>query len=102
LRLLQQQHEGLAASPTKGRAERNPHFDSTLHSEQSLNAQYILRMEAETSAKKLKATDELFAQNEQIEREKAEAVNSRYRQYGMTKDASADNLNKYVEERLQG
>jgi hypothetical protein len=32
-------------------------------------------MEAETSAKKLKATDELYAQNEQIEKDKAEAVN---------------------------
>jgi len=54
------QHESLKASPGKGRPAA---FDSTLHSEQSLNAQYILRMEAETSAKKLKATVELFDQN---------------------------------------
>jgi len=36
-------------------------------------------MEAETSQKKLKATDELFVQNEQIEKDKAETVNARYR-----------------------
>jgi hypothetical protein len=36
-------------------------------------------MEAETSAKKLRATDELFVQNEQIEKDKAEMVNQRYR-----------------------
>ena len=29
-------------------------------------------------------------------------VNQRYRQYGMDKDQSVDNLNKYVEDRLHG
>ena len=72
LRLLQMQHESLKASPGKGRIAL---FDSTLHSEQSLNAQYILRMEAETSAKKIRATDELYDQNREIEKEKAEMVN---------------------------